>query len=121
MNCQACQNKLLAYVTDNLPDEERESIHHHIQSCEACQKDLKELKEIIFKIKNNRNNLPFPGTFMDEIQQKVHLSRRQKNKTKKPKRGLLIFCLGLLCIGIIVLSAMYVGFGDWLQKLIKYG
>lgn len=119
MNCKSCQEKILDYVIGNLRDEEREQLEEHIQSCEACQKDIKELKDIIYKIKNNRNNLPFPGTFMDKVQQKVHLSRKQKNKAKKSKKGILFFSISIICIGIIILSLLYTNLGQWLEELIR--
>jgi predicted anti-sigma-YlaC factor YlaD len=46
MTCQEYQALLTGYIDDELPDEERRRLDHHLHVCQACSQELKELLAI---------------------------------------------------------------------------
>jgi len=98
MSCEEFKPMMMAYIDDELPDEERERFERHLEGCESCKRELSEfasLKEELAMVK-----------FTEPTD--AELERYWRGVYNRLERGLgwILFSAGailLLCYGAFVL------------------
>jgi hypothetical protein len=66
IDCEIVQDNLSAYIDDELPADEGRKIYHHLQTCQACNKEYMELK-ITAAIMRSLNDIDPPPEMKERV------------------------------------------------------
>ncbi len=85
MTCKDAQNKISAFLDNELTSAQEETLNKHLETCEACKAlydDMIFMKEIMADLPQ----LDLPDDFSDELHMKLEKASRemQKNASDKP-------------------------------------
>ena len=84
MSCNEICDKLSLYIDNELSDEEMQQMEEHLQSCENCQKELDEYKDLISILKSLPEEEP-PEGYCARLHKKLSdNSARFQPGTEKP-------------------------------------
>ena len=84
MSCNEICDKLSLYIDNELSDEEMQQMEEHLQSCENCQKELEEYRELISILKSLPDEEP-PEGYCDRLHKKLSDNSAQfQQKTEEP-------------------------------------
>lgn len=81
MKCNEICDKLSLYIDNELSDEEMQQIEEHLQSCENCQMELKEYKNLISILQSLPEEEP-PEGYCNRLHNKL-LENSSQSSTKK--------------------------------------
>ncbi|MCH8493515.1 MAG: zf-HC2 domain-containing protein [Idiomarina sp.] len=96
--CESVQEKLSAYLDNELTQQEQQRMHVHIKNCPECTALLSELTALQSDVK---------GTLLEGIESMDSRSL-QAIMQDKPARWLSAFGWGLLIIGALLLGGFFV-------------
>ncbi len=89
MDCQEAREKIGAYLDGELPVEQRQALHGHLDACAECSAELKYLRSMIgqLHLAARRSDVSVPRELWD------HIERRTRSATteKTPGRVLRLF------------------------------
>lgn len=114
MNCDLIKEKLIDYIDGNLSEKEREEIKIHLDNCQDCKNEYKELKETIFYLQEKGNKI--------KINEVINLNPKHSKKLKKKgfKRTLLIASLITIFIAFTAFgSEMFDYIAMWREDSIE--
>lgn len=80
MKCYEIQQNFMDYLDGNLTNEEEENIIHHVEGCTECKEELAELKKLINKMDESKEDINLPEDFMKNIRAralKIDLPRKK--------------------------------------------
>ncbi len=85
MKCNEISGKLSLYIDNELSNEEMLQVEEHLQSCEKCQKELDEYKNLISVLKDLPEEEP-PEGYCKRLHEKLlEISPQFKNKKQTSK------------------------------------
>lgn len=115
MNCLEAQNRMLAFVKNELEDDEAEAFLAHVDHCQECYEELQINYSVYEGIKmlddDNLDSLNIQHAFEAYMQQ----TRERLLRSHRRKRIILIL---LLALGILLLGFLAVYSGIELPKLL---
>ncbi len=100
MNCTQCQENLVAYLEDVLPEAEKQQVATHLQSCSTCSHEASEharLRERLLADANALRSAPLDIPVMDRILREQTLRLRRRTTRRK---------YGLIGLGIAAAAAL---------------
>lgn len=84
MKCNEISDKLSLYIDNELSHEEMRQMEEHLQTCENCQKELKEYRELISMLQSLPEQEP-PEGYCKRLHNKL-LENKPGQKTKKTSK-----------------------------------
>lgn len=110
MNCNKIEDKLIDYIERDLSKEEELEIKRHIDECEDCKKEYKELKSTIIYIKNNSKDID------KEKELNLNANINKKGVFKRFTRtGTIAIAISLLLV-VTAFAVDMLGFMDMWKK-----
>lgn len=103
MNCTECQENLVAYLEDVLPEEEKQQVAAHLQSCPTCSDEASEhtrLRDRLLADGKALGSVPLDTCVMDRILREQTLKLRRMTMRKRYARA----GLGLAAAAAIALA-----------------
>lgn len=88
MNCEEIRAKLSLYLDHMLSQKDAQMVCRHLNSCQSCGKEVRELSEIS-RLLGQLPQKPVPDVFWQRMDQALHEER--KEKTKRTRRGSALF------------------------------
>ena len=102
---KACEDMAVImslYIDNELNDEELEHFENHLKQCPACKEEMKQLKEMLFQVRN-LEEIELPKGFHEEVMKKIQDTNKIKPKGKFRRYGLVAsMFLMLASIGIFL-------------------
>ncbi len=80
MNCLEAQSKIMAYIDDELEDQELKSFILHVQSCKECMEELELHYILIVGTKQIDEDRNITSDFLKELQEKLNSQLREVRK-----------------------------------------
>lgn len=80
MNCLEVQSKIMAYIDDELEDQELKSFILHVQSCKECMEELELHYILIVGTKQIDEDRNITSDFLKELQEKLNSQLREVRK-----------------------------------------
>ena len=54
MNCEEVGTKMIDYLDDQLPQNEKDSIEKHLENCESCMDEIRDYQSMLQEISETR-------------------------------------------------------------------
>ncbi|WP_299838320.1 HEAT repeat domain-containing protein [uncultured Tenacibaculum sp.] len=110
MKCKEIQDKLMAYVMHEVSDTERNLIEEHIESCDACQLELKNtqlLIEALGEVKEEQPGITIKHRFETALQEEIKLEKSKvvRLETKQEWKSYLRVAASV----VILISGYFLG------------
>lgn len=80
MNCLEAQSKIIAYIDDDLEDQELKSFILHVQSCKDCMEELELHYILIVGTKQMDEGGNITSDFLKELQEKLNSQLKEVRK-----------------------------------------
>ncbi len=80
MNCLEAQSKIMAYIDDELEDQELKSFILHVQSCKDCMEELELHYILIVGTKQIDEDRNITSDFLKELQEKLNSQLKEVRK-----------------------------------------
>ncbi|HYK72346.1 MAG TPA: zf-HC2 domain-containing protein, partial [Pseudoneobacillus sp.] len=119
MNCNAIQESLIDLLEGKLSNQKRQEVEKHIQHCESCQQDWREMQEVITLLENESDLIEEPDNFMGNVRQKVGRTQKKYKKSSK-HRAMMGLAAGLFLtffVGTAFATNGFTSLMDWWQDL----
>ena len=87
MKCDEINDRLSLYIDNELSPEEMRQVEEHLQSCEICQKEYEDYKNLISVLNGLPEEEP-PEGYCKRLHKKL-LEHRPQGKAKKQIRAYL--------------------------------
>lgn len=105
MNCLEAQSKIIAYIDDNLEDQELKSFILHVKSCKDCMEELELHYILIVGTKQMDEGGNITSDFLKELQEKLDSQLKEVRKKeyffKKLTLGISLVFLLIVCWQIL--------------------
>lgn len=88
MNCKEVQDKLSAYLDNELEAKERALLDGHLVDCPACQEELQDLQMLVEQLSSLEEMIP-PPEFRTELFAKLEEGLKKTEVSAPMKKGLL--------------------------------
>ncbi|MCC3356065.1 DUF4179 domain-containing protein [Bacillus sp. REN16] len=119
MKCNDVQDFIVGYIEGILDEEDTVKVNSHLQTCETCQQEAKEIEQMIALIDDKTESIKPPDHFMKNVRTKVEIT--ENNRRKKMKRttigGLVAALFLTLFVGTAVATEGFATFIDWYKDL----
>jgi outer membrane lipoprotein-sorting protein len=86
MNCQKYTDMLTEYIEDTLPEEQRQALEKHLQTCPPCRAEMAQLKDLTERLTSNAKEIRksnLENGVINKILQKQSLKLKQTKTTLK--------------------------------------
>lgn len=105
MNCLEAQSKIIAYIDDNLEDQELKSFILHMKSCKDCMEELELHYILIVGTKQMDEGGNITSDFLKELHEKLDSQLKEVRKKeyffKKLTLGISLVFLLIVCWQIL--------------------
>lgn len=105
MNCLEAQSKIIAYIDDNLEDQELKSFILHVKSCKDCMEELELHYILIVGTKQMDEGGNITSDFLKELHEKLGSQLKEVRKKeyffKKLTLGISLVFLLIVCWQIL--------------------
>lgn len=121
MTCLEAQRFIRPFLEETLSDQQTKQFLDHVEHCQGCMEEL----EISLTIQEMLNTDIESGqnayNFKERTRQKIQSARRRLLRHRAQRIGGLVFlpALGLLLVGVIVLSILTLRSGGSLNELFR--
>ncbi len=116
MKCQKVRKKLTTFLDGQAREIDKKSISHHLEICQCCRQEVKELTSLSFLLKQEKESVQASPYFWNQIEQAIIQAETNKqpldmirewiNRTLIPVGAATVIILGLL-IGTNLGGAIY--------------
>ncbi|SDK68180.1 DUF4179 domain-containing protein [Natronincola ferrireducens] len=117
MNCERIKNQLIDYLEGGMSNKEEKIIEEHMEDCEACKRELEELKAAIDYIKEESNEIIAPEDFIEGIKDKVKPSPQTTFKPPRKRRTAIMVAILLTLFVITAFATEGFGLLNWWRDL----
>lgn len=121
MSCDKYKEQLSLYILDDLTINEKSDIENHLDSCDACQKEVEEYRDLIIELTEvDVNRISEKESI--HIKNSVYKSILQSAVHPKPSRNMLTYVIQTAAAIIIFLSGYFVSgyYSDSFQPANRY-
>ena len=83
MNCQKCTDMLTEYLEETLPEEQRQALEEHLETCPPCRSQMAQLKDLTERLTTNAKEIrktSLENNVINRILQKQSLKLKQTKK-----------------------------------------
>jgi len=105
MKCSKIQIKLSNYLDNALPDNEKEEIANHLQTCPSCQEEFATLKKLQSTL-GLLDDISAPDGFSSNLIGKIHEIER-KTESTMPYAVFGRTVMAAACTAVILLSIIF--------------
>ena len=81
MICEACRQKVSAYVEGDLPEKDRQEVREHTKKCKQCRRELHIYKRMISLTANIQRHTPGTDVVL-KISESIHRATRPQRRTE---------------------------------------
>lgn len=115
MVCKNIQELFIDHLEGKLDETRRPEFEQHVESCEQCKLELKELEQIIASLESEQDAIQIPDNFMVNVRQAVTTTQKQRRKIdRRPAMtGLVAALFLMLFVGTAVATNGFASFMEW--------
>lgn len=115
MDCIDIQEHFIDYLEGSLSEVTRKEIEQHLTECENCNKDMKELQQIVAALESESDFIQVPDHFMSNVRNAVFSTQesRQKKSKHRTTMGIVATLFLTLFVGTAVATNSFTNFMDW--------
>jgi hypothetical protein len=119
MNCHHSQEQLIDYLEGNLDETSRNELEDHLQECQGCQKEMRELQQLVAALELEGERIQVPEDFMRNVRTKVAKSQESRQKSYKQRAmiGLVAMLFLTVFVGTAVATNSFASVLDWWKDL----
>jgi hypothetical protein len=119
MNCKDTQEHFIDYLEGNLGETRRKEIEQHLTDCESCNKEMKELKQIVAALDSESDSILVPDDFMSNVRIKVSKTKENRRRTSKNRAtmGIVASLFLTLFVGTAVATNSFTSVMEWWKDL----
>jgi len=86
MNCDAFENRILDYHENQLSDDDRELVEHHLAGCSNCQAFARRLDRLNAALSRQLRTPKLPAEFDARLMQRIQIETVMLSETERTER-----------------------------------
>lgn len=98
MNCLEAQSKIVAFIEDELNDDETVEFVRHIRSCENCAEELEIYYTLIVGMKQLDEDQELSTNFKEQMEQKLNIEYKHVQNRRKITGSTAAIILIAICV-----------------------
>lgn len=114
MNCLEAQSKIMAFIDNDLPDDELKEFIKHIKSCDNCAEELEIYYTLVVGMKQLDDGENISGDFRKQLNNKLDYEMVRMSTAKRIATSTLVVFL------TVILCALVWLYEDALDRVYRY-